>query len=72
VVFKGFEAGEGGAARNQLMAEARFVLLKVVILVNLLVAVLIPVWTIVSSCLDNERVETLEIVNAIPKKPILI
>jgi hypothetical protein len=44
VVFECLEAGKSSATRNHLMAHARLVLLEVVILVDLLVVVLVPVW----------------------------
>jgi hypothetical protein len=46
VVLESLKAGKSGAACDQLMAEAGLVLVEVVVLVDLLVVVLVPVWEV--------------------------
>jgi hypothetical protein len=44
VVFERLEARESGASGYHLVAEAGLIFVEVVILVDLLVVVLVPVW----------------------------
>lgn len=64
VVLEGLEASKGGAASDELVAEARLVLLEAVVVVDLLVRVLALVCRTVSAL--NLRSE----LEAYPRNPL--
>lgn len=69
MIFKGLEASESRAARDQFMPKRRLVLFKIVVLVDLLVVVFILVY----NCVIISLVSSLRIVRElnVPQKPIL-